>query len=241
MCVIYLAIDQRDDFPLILLANRDEYYDRPTAPAAWWDDAPDIFAGRDLVAGGTWLGTNRSGRFAAVTNYRDPGAPIGKKSRGHLVSDFLDSTIPNEEYLENVRDHSSAYSGFNLLTGEVRGDLTEIFYYSNRGDEIRRLEPGVYGLSNNLLDVPWPKVQRGRERFRDLLKSPSLERDRFFELLKDESLAEDTDLPDTGIGYEREKLLSGIFIRTPVYGTRSSSVLTMNSSFEIELEERVFV
>jgi uncharacterized protein with NRDE domain len=240
MCVIYLAINQLDDFPLILLANRDEYYDRPTAPAAWWDDAPDIFAGRDLVAGGTWLGINNSGRFAAVTNYRDPNAAIGKKSRGHLVSDFLGSTIPNEEYLENVRDDASAYSGFNLLTGEVRG-LIEIFYYSNRGGEIRRLESGVYGLSNNLLDVPWPKVQRGRERFRDLLKSPSLERDRFFELLKDESLAEDIELPDTGIGYEREKLLSGIFIRTPVYGTRSSSVLTMNSSFEIELEERVFV
>ena len=241
MCVIYLAINQRDDFPLILLANRDEYYDRPTAPAAWWDDAPDIFAGRDLVAGGTWLGINRSGRFAAVTNYRDPSAPIGKKSRGHLVSDFLGSTIPNEEYLENVRDDASAYSGFNLLTGEVRGDLTEIFYYSNRGDEIRRLESGFYGLSNNFLDVPWPKVQRGRERFRDLLRSPSLERDRFFELLKDESLAEDIELPDTGIGYEREKLLSGIFIKTPVYGTRSSSVLTINANFEIELEERMFV
>ena len=242
MCVIYFAYDAHPGRPLILAANRDEFYDRPTAPARFWDDHPDIYAGRDLVAGGTWLGITVSGRVAAVTNYREPGASKGHRSRGDLVAGFLKGDESAEIYLADVEQRRNEYSGFNLLVGEFTSSRRGLFYLSNRsGDGPRRLEPGVFGLSNHLLDTPWPKVRSGLERFGDLVKAPNLHPDQLFELLADESLAEDADLPDTGIGYEKEKLLSSIFIRTPVYGTRSSTVVTFDESFEGKLVEKVFV
>lgn len=241
MCVIYFSFGQRVDYPLVLLANRDEFYDRPTAPAERWDDAPQIFAGRDLVAGGTWLGVTDSGRFAAVTNYRNPDAAKGSRSRGSLVADFLRSSEPAEPYLTTVQQEVADYSGFNLLVGEVTAGTKEILYYSNRGSAIRRLGPGIYGLSNHLLDTDWPKLRRGKERFRELLQTNELPKREFFALLADDALADDNELPETGIGYEREKLLSAIFIKSPIYGTRSSTILTINGNFEPELDERVFV
>lgn len=240
MCLILFAYDHHPSFPLILVANRDEYYDRPTAPARWWNDAPHVYAGRDLVGGGTWLGVNKAGRFAAVTNFREPDAIKGERSRGDLVADFLRWSEPSVDYLAKVHGESGSYSGFNLLVGEIRDSAYQISYYSNREGRVRRLKPGIYGLSNHFLDSPWPKVRRGLDRFRSLLDSSEPETESFLELLKDNALADDADLPNTGVGYEREKLLSAIFIETPNYGTRSSSLLTVNSGFQLDLTERVF-
>lgn len=241
MCVIFLAIDQHPANRLILLANRDEFYDRPTAPAQNWADFPDILAGRDLAGGGTWLGVTNKGRFAAVTNYRDPKAPTGTITRGVLVADFLKSDEPGASYLENVLRKGDRFSGFNLLVGEVNDRKTEVFYYSNRGDFVMKLNRGLYGLSNHLLDTPWPKVVKGKSRFAELLQQSRFTHDELFRILADETLAADGELPDTGIGYEREKAISSIFIKTPVYGTRSSTVLLIRKDLTIDFDERVFV
>lgn len=241
MCVIYFAFDTHPEHPLILLANRDEFYDRPSQPAHYWEDEPEIYAGRDLVGGGTWLGVTRSGRFAAVTNYRDPAAPTGLRSRGEMVSNFLKSNRTAVEYLQSLQRDSADYSGFNLLVGQISSDVREICYFSNRGGDIKSLTPGIYGLSNHLLDTPWPKVARGKFRFEQLLESEKVTPESFFDLLTDQYLANDVDLPSTGVPFEIEKAISAIFIKTPGYGTRCSTVLTFDNSFEWDLEERVFV
>jgi len=241
MCVIFFSFKQHPKFPLILLANRDEFYDRPTAEAGFWEDFPQILAGRDLVGKGTWLGVTKTGRFSAVTNFRDPNQEKGSKSRGELVADFLKNEISSEEYLENVKENSADYTGFNLLVGEINREKQEIFYFSNRENEVRKLQEGLYGLSNNFLDVPWRKVEQGKAELADLIYDEELEKDELFGILADGELAEDYELPDTGIGYEKEKPLSAIFIETPIYGTRCSTVLTFNDELEVDFEERVFV
>jgi len=241
MCVIYLAYKTQSDYPLILLANRDEFYSRPTAAAGPWEDFPNIYGGRDLVSGGTWLGVTKGGKFAAVTNYRDPAASVGELSRGNLVADFLKSEAPAAEYLSSIQKSAEKYSGFNLMIGEMNPARNELYYFSNRGERFAKLTPGVYSLSNHLLDTPWPKVQKGKDRFAEMLKKNSYSNDAFFDLLADRALANDTDLPSTGVPYEWEKILSAIFIETPDYGTRCSTVLKFNVKFEWDFEERVFV
>jgi uncharacterized protein with NRDE domain len=240
MCIIYFAFDQHPDNPLILIANRDEFYERPSAAASYWEDFPYIYGGRDLQGSGTWLGVTKNGRFSAVTNYRDPSAPLGTQSRGNLAADFLKSEKPAREYLAEVESHGHEYSGFNLLVGEIN-ERCELFYYSNRGEGILELSAGVYGLSNHLLDTPWPKVEKGKARFADLLRSGETSNKNFFDILSDESLAAEEDLPSTGIPFEAEKAISAIFIKTPGYGTRCSTVLRFDSSLEWSFEERVFV
>lgn len=240
MCVIFFAFQARAEFPLVLAANRDEFYDRPTERARFWPDFPYIFAGRDLVGGGTWLGVTKNGRFAAVTNYRDPLAPKGTRTRGGLVADFLKGNEPAALYLERIESEKDEFSGFNLLVGEINSRTRELFYFSNRGGPVRRLESGIYGLSNHLLDTPWRKIEKGKAGFSELLGRRVFSKEPFFELLKDEATAAEHELPDTGVGPELEKMLSAIFIKTPVYGTRSSSVLTIDRNFGFDLEERVF-
>lgn len=240
MCVIFFAYQNHPEYPLILLANRDEFYERPTAKARFWEDAPQIFAGRDLVHGGTWLGITKTGRFAAVTNYRDPSAERGKFSRGNLVGDFLKNDQAVEEYLQKIQKRAAEFSGFNLLVGEINANFQTLGYYSNREDKIKILAPGIYGLSNHLLDTPWRKVEKGKAELSGILRGGEIRSDKFFEILNDKSLAVDDDLPDTGIGFEREKLLSAIFIETPVYGTRSSSVVLIGKDYGISLDERSF-
>lgn len=241
MCVIFFAYKTHSEFPLILLANRDEFYNRPTEKAKYWKDFPDILAGRDLVGGGTWLGVTKQGRFAAVTNYRDPNAPTGAISRGNLVADFLKTNESAENYLKNMLIKSKNFSGFNLLVGEINYKRNELFYYSNRSETIIELEKGTYGLSNHLLDTPWRKVKKGKSALSDLINQNEFSNEMFFELLADKTLAQDDDLPETGIGYEREKLLSAIFIETPIYGTRCSTVLKFDRDFKMDFEERVYV
>jgi uncharacterized protein with NRDE domain len=241
MCVIYIAHRQHPSYPLILLANRDEFYDRPTAPAARWEDAPQIMAGRDLVAGGTWLGATDRGRFAAVTNYRDQRAPKGERSRGILVADFLRAETSARAFLKSVKAEAELYSGFNLIVGEISNVRDELFYFSNRSEGIRNITPGIYGLSNHLLNTPWPKVSRGLQQFGKLIENEDISFESCFELLADETIATEELLPDTGVGVEIEKVLSPIFIRTPNYGTRSSTVFSIGRDYKVELRERVFV
>jgi uncharacterized protein with NRDE domain len=241
MCIIFFAFGTREDYPLVLAANRDEFYDRPSAAAGYWEDYPDIYAGRDLVGGGTWLGVTRSGRFAAVTNYRDTNGPTGTVSRGNLTADFLKGSGPAEEYLDGIKKRAGDFSGFNLIIGEINGARREVFHYSNRGGEIAKIGPGIYGLSNHLLNTPWPKVRTGLERFSGLLAAGEIDREKIFGLLADQALAPDDDLPDTGVGLEIERALSAIFIKTPVYGTRCSTLLTFDKNLQFNFEEKVFV
>lgn len=240
MCVIYLAFQKHSEYPLILLANRDEFYDRPTAAAEKWEDFPNILAGRDLVHGGTWLGVNDAGRFAAVTNFHQPSAPKGTVSRGNLVADFLKENDSSENYLQEIKQNREKFSGFNLFVGKVNSEKQEVFYYSNRSEDIQKLECGIYGLSNHLLDTAWQKVLKGKSTFSKMLEQNELEEDTMFEILADKIPAEDQDLPDTGIGLEREKILSSIFIETPIYGTRSSTILLIDENGEITFKERIF-
>lgn len=239
MCVIFFTYKTHPEFPLIFLANRDEFYNRPTESAKNWEDFPEIFAGRDLVGGGTWLGVTKSGRFAAVTNYRQPNAIVGKFSRGNLVADFLKADESAENYLKEIQKQKDEFSGFNLLVGEINDRKNEIFYYSNRGGGIEKLASGIYGLSNHLLDTPWQKVEKGKQFLRENING-NISKDAAFRLLADKTLADDADLPDTGIGYEREKFLSAIFIETPIYGTRCSTVLSFHKDLKFDFEERVF-
>ena len=238
MCVIFFANQVHPKHPLIVLANRDESYDRPTAPAGRWNDYPNIFAGRDLVANGTWLGAADGGHFAAVTNYREPKPSTGELSRGELVADFLKGELSLDRYLETVESESHRYSGFNLILGTAGRQL---FYLSNRDGGVRSLEPGIYGLSNHLLNTAWPKVSTGLARFEQVVSKDLIDRNECFELLTDETLAADSDLPDTGVGLERERVLSSIYVRTPLYGTRSSTVVLFDTDGEFYFEERVFV
>src|SRR5215468_5164514 len=174
MCVIFISYDRHPKYPLILLANRDEFYNRPTAPAASWKDHPEIFAGRDLVAGGTWLGETDAGRFAAVTNYREPNASPGELSRGKLVTDFLLSSDQPLKFLKEIESEATRYAGFNLIVGEMNRERREICFFSNRGQEIECLAPGIYGLSNHLLNTAWPKVTSGVRRFTELVSEPDI-------------------------------------------------------------------
>src|SRR5262245_48111156 len=223
MCLIAIGWKLRDDYPLMLAANRDELFSRPAASAAFWEDHPDILAGRDLKQGGTWLGLTRNGRFAAVTNYRDRRRPkAGTHSRGWLVRDYLLSGDTPPGFLSQVQAAADQYDGFNLIAGT----RSELFYYSNRGAQVTTLPPGAHGLSNHLLNTPWPKVQRARQALVALANSPEdAVAAGLFALLADDSLAPDHVLPDTGIGVELERVLSTAFIRTADYGTRCSTVL----------------
>lgn len=235
MCVIFLAYKVHPEFPLLVLANRDEFYNRPSAPAAVWPDIPEIFAPRDLVGGGTWIGCASRGRFAAVTNFREPGAPQGSRSRGELVAGFLGSDSDPRRYMEEVSTNASEFSGFNLLCGDVDNGL---FWFSNRGGAAVELTPGIYGLSNHLLDSPWPKVLKGKEFLKKLVNA-QFDREACFAMLADETRAPDDELPSTGVGLELERILSPVFVRTDGYGTRSSTILTLDGTGRFNLDERI--
>ncbi|CAN5293767.1 NRDE family protein [soil metagenome] len=242
MCLILFAYNAHPRYKLILAANRDEFYSRPTAPAGFWEDAPKILAGRDLVYNGTWLGITKNGRFSAVTNYRDPNAPEGVKSRGDLTKDFLKGTKTAENYLQEIEQNKSDYSGFNLLIGEFREDKSEFLYFSNRGDGIKNLSKGIYGLSNHLIDTNWHKVETGKRRFKGIVqKSDEIDSAELINILQNRTVATDEKLPNTGIGIERERILSPAFIETEDYGTRSSTVLLMENSGKVKFTEKTFI
>ena len=239
MCLIILSWRTRSDFPLILAANRDEFYDRPSLPADFWSDHPGILGGRDLKEGGTWMGITKKGRLAALTNYRDPlSVKVNAPSRGWLVRDFLTGNDRPGDYLGRLQKEAPRYNGFSLILGDASG----LYYLSNRGGGgVNQLSPGIYGLSNHLLDTPWPKVVKAGENFRKVMEGKGRPRSEdFFDLLADPLRPEDRELPDTGIGLEWERILSTVFIASPVYGTRSSTVLMIDRLGRVLFEERQF-
>lgn len=238
MCVILFSYQPSSSTPLILGANRDEFFARPSAPLAFWADEPEILAGRDLVAGGTWLGITKNGRFAAITNVREPHVSVDNpRSRGELTRLFLSGSQTPEAYLESILPSQDRYAGFNLLVGDFSSEQNTLFYLSNRGDGIQALSAGTYGLSNHLLDSPWPKVIDGKRKLNSRLKGAGLDHQRIRQILENPELAEDERLPSTGVDYEKEKALSAMFIALPDYGTRTSTVMTLSSG-EVEVSEQ---
>ncbi|MBL7944559.1 MAG: NRDE family protein [Flavobacteriales bacterium] len=230
MCLITLAYHVHPRYPLVLAANRDEFDERPTAPASWWSDAPHVLAGRDLRAGGTWLGITRHGHFAALTNHRDlRRAPKQGPSRGLLVRSALEGAA--------TLDDSVAYEGFNLL----HGPMEALRYHNNIEPADAALEPGIHGLSNALLNTPWPKVQRAKAGMERALSSGEgvLVED-LFALLADPAQAEVGQLPDTGLTPPMERALSSVFIDTKGYGTRCSTVLLVDRAGQVYFEERTW-
>jgi uncharacterized protein with NRDE domain len=224
---------------MVLAANRDEYYRRPTAPAAFLDNAPDILGGLDLKHNGMWLGITRTGRLAAITNYRDPGLDMSNApSRGFLVKEFLLGKESPQNYLQHIKSVGDQYNGFNLLVG----DRTELFYYSNRGNRIQKIKPGTYGLSNHLLDTPWPKIAKGKDTLKRLLENnKKVNPENIFAMLRDGVFPPDDLLPDTGVDLEWERTLSPLFITSEIYGTRSSSIVLIERNGEITFMERTFI
>ena len=237
MCLIVFAYDHHPDYELIFAANRDEFYDRPTAPARFWEEQPKILAGRDLKAGGTWMGTTRAGRIAAVTNVRDPdGHRDDAPSRGMLVTDYLNGNRTPEDHATRLAGRAERYNGFNLLVG----NLKTLWYCSNRDGASQQITPGIHGLSNHRLDTEWPKVKRAKGEIDLLIQKEELTPESLFELLADRTRPPEEDLPDTGVPEEWERVLAPIFIASPSYGTRSSTVLLIRRDGQVTFAERSF-
>ena len=236
MCLLFFALNCHSDYPVVLAANRDEYYDRPTRGLHVWDNSSFLLAGRDLHKGGTWFGVTKTGRWAAVTNFREPGQKSEAKSRGTLVRNYLTSDSSPSTYLNELIHGPEDYNGFNLIIG----DLKHVMYFSNRHAESKTLGSGVFGLSNHLLDTPWPKVEKGKKELQQLLQHKSVNTDSLFSLLTDRTVASDETLPSTGISLEMERLLSPGFINGEAYGTRSSTTLLINKNNRLKLEERTY-
>lgn len=237
MCLIFFSIQKHPRYKMIVAANRDEFYDRPTEAAHFWKDAPYLLAGRDVAACGSWMGMTRSGKIAMLTNYRDPiNIKSSAPSRGALVSDFLVEEVSPEAYLARVEKQGADFNGFNLLVGNVDA----LWYYSNYRHGIDRLAPGFYGLSNHLLETPWPKVVRGKEKFQPLLQQHEIDPEAIFALLRDEQRAPRAELPHTGLPEDREEALSSMFIKTENYGSRCSTVVLVDYANEVQFIERVY-
>ena len=233
MCLILVAWQIHPDYPLVVAANRDEFHARPTAVAARWMEAPHVIAGRDLEAGGTWLGVTETGRFAAVTNVREPGKPKGPQSRGCLTRDFLTGAASPGDFTAGIAD--DAFSGFNLLVA----DEQTLCYRSNRDGPPRVLSAGTYGVSNHLLDTPWPKLTTAKARFAEALEHLPAEQP-FFDLLADDEIVPDEDLPATGVPLDWDRRLSAVFVHSPGYGTRASTLLLRHRNGTGVLIERGF-
>ena len=238
MCLIAFAWRAHPDYDLVLAANRDEFHARETEPAHAWPDYQQIFAGRDAVAGGAWCGVNPDGRFAAVTNYRDMQAPKDNlKSRGWLVRDYLASTQSARDYCEALDAEKKDYGGFNLLVG----DAEDLFYLGNRDSRgILGVPPGVHALSNGVLGDEWPKTRRAAQALSLAIGPAEIDTQTLFQLLEDDQPAAPEQLPHTGVGTEMEKMLSPVFVRSPQYGTRASTLILRGSNGGLHFIERAF-
>jgi|JI10StandDraft_1071094.scaffolds.fasta_scaffold166571_1 uncharacterized protein with NRDE domain len=237
MCILFLAIEQHRDYPLIILANRDEFQQRPTTIAHFWKEYPDLLAGRDEKEGGTWLGLTRQGRISAITNYRDiPLHKEGRQSRGLLVREYLTSNTSSADYLDLLVANKDKYNPYNILIG----NREELFVYNNVSNQTQKLETGFHGLSNAYLNSPWPKISRGIEGLKNYILNSKLEKEDLFTIMKDETKAPDSLLPDTGVGLEKERFLSSIFLQDQVYGTRSTAILLFDRHNAVSFYERTY-
>ncbi len=235
MCFLLLALNQSQEYPFILAANRDEFYQRESAQVHLWEDKPYILGGRDLEQGGTWMAVTDTGKFAAITNYREIKSDfVAPRSRGLLVTDYLDSNQTDEEFIKQLQDSTDQYAGYNLIFGQLTSDL---YYFSNRQNQgVTKLTNNIYALSNHLLDTPWPKVVNGKNSFERIIQGPNIDQ-ALMALLRDENKATDHELPETGIDKEFERLLSSIYIESENYGTRCSSILMIDHKNRLSLTE----
>lgn len=233
MCLIVFSYRQHPDYPLVLIANRDERHERATAAADFWASDPDILAGRDLEALGTWLGVHRHGRFAAVTNFREGLVEPGERSRGGLTYNFLSQPQIPANYLTKLHASRTSYRGFNLLFGT----LHELYYFSNRTDQQTQLSPGLYSLSNHLLNSPWPKAEHAKQQLSGLLQQKRLVVEALLDVLQRREPFPDEYLPNTGISLEMERTLSPPFIVTPEYGTRCTTLLLWHKDNRLDFIE----
>ena len=246
MCLIVFAWKLIPCTPLIVASNRDEYYNRPASPATWWGTSPAVFGGRDLQSGGTWMGItskeNEQGhtvKFAAITNVRESSATrADAPSRGALVANYLTNQLSAQDYVNVIADQADQYNGFNLLIG----DETDLIWFSNRRlDDERNGKPlpaGIYGISNASLDTPWPKVVKTKAEFASLICQRAPE-DAYFEMLSNTTPAPDCRLPDTGVSFDMERLLSSVCIESPTYGTRVSSLVKIHANYPSEFYEQL--
>lgn len=235
MCLVVFAWNTHPEYRLLLAANRDEFHGRPARELHWWPDAPEILAGRDLQAGGTWLAMHRDGRFATVTNYRErQRKPAGLRSRGELVTGFVAGEGDPGTYIEAV--NGEQYGGFSLLAAD--GDA--LWYVSNRGDGPTPLEAGIYGLSNASLDTPWPKLVRARDGLRALVQDGDANESAMLRLMADRSTAPAHDIDNSELPFEVARALTAPFIVSSDYGTRCTTVLTWANDGRISLRERRF-
>lgn len=235
MCLIVLGVHVHPDYPLILAANRDEFHARPTKEARWWPDKPEIVGGRDLQAGGTWLALHRSGRFATVTNFRDAQPPTpGRRSRGILVSGFLENDMTPKDYVASVDEEN--YAGFNLLVG----DSNRVAYLSNREDGDRALEPGVYGLSNALLDGPWHKVETSKAKLTELIAADNVNETSLMRLMGDRNRAPASAVETGRLDLDTAHAITAPFIVLPDYGTRCTTVVLACADGRWQFTERRF-
>lgn len=237
MCLIVIAKNYNKQFPFIFAANRDEFYERLASKADFWNEHPKLLAGKDLKEGGTWVGITRSGKFAAITNFRDLSAiKDSAPSRGNIVKNFLVNEIQINEFSIQLVNDGKMYNGFNL----IYGDLNSLNYYSNVTNKVEEIPDGIHGLSNHLLNTQWAKVELGKERIKTILNKTSFDDSDLLGMLHDTSQAPDTSLPDTGIGLELERLLSPIFIKSEIYGTRCSTVILVDTFGNISFTENTF-
>ena len=240
MCLIIFAHKAKCGFPLILAANRDEFFSRPTQQAAFWklgDNQPSILAGKDLLAGGTWLGLSNSGHFSAVTNISDQSSEQAPRSRGELPLDFLESGASAEDYARSIPGKFQQYAGFNLLLG----DENNMYYLNNRENLVYELKPGIYGLSNGLINSAWPKVNRGRkELFLLMQNSNSLNTDELINMMNHRELPTDENLADTGVYPESGAALSSAFILNTNrgYGTMCTTAIIASQEGEFWFSEQ---
>ncbi|QUW22423.1 NRDE family protein [Sporosarcina sp. Marseille-Q4063] len=238
MCLINFHLKDHPNYKLIVAANRDEFYERPTRPAHFWKDEPGLLAGRDLVQMGTWLGITKSGRFAALTNYRNPAEfGVVKESRGEIVKNFLVEDTSPSDFIHKLNTKKDLYNGFNILIGNTE----QLHYYNNINEQIIVIPPGTHGLSNRFLNTPWPKVIKGKEMLQNYVtKNEIMDADELFNILMNAELAEDASLPKTGVELELERQLSPLFIQTPNYGTRCSTILLVDHDNNVTFIERTY-
>lgn len=236
MCLILFANQVHPNYPLIVVANRDESYPRPTAAADWWDD--NLLAGKDLKSGGTWMGITKTGRFAALTNFRD-GFNVRKNviSRGELVKNYLTQRVSSLPYLQQIQQDKDKYNGFSLLVGDAQG----LHYYSNKGGRPYLIPAGIHGLSNSFLDVAWPKVEHGKAGLTHLVSSTIFDVEAAFQLMQNRTIANDEDLPQTNIPLFWERLLSSMYIQHDNYGTRCTTLILIDKIGNVLFEERSYV